>query len=74
MKTPYPRQQDLIDFFVRKQEAGFNTCDTSHTGIGKTLIACMMAKKLNRPVAVLCPKAVIHAWGMEMDECEVDAL
>ena len=74
MKTPYPRQQDLIDFFVRKQEAGFNTCDTSHTGIGKTLIACMMAKKLNRPVAVLCPKAVIPAWGMEMDECEVDDL
>ena len=74
MKTPYPRQQDLIDFFVRQQEAGYNTCDTSHTGVGKTLIACMMAKKLNRPVAVLCPKAVIHAWGMEMDECEIDEI
>lgn len=74
MKTPYPKQEESIEFFVGQQEAGFNTCDTSHTGVGKTLIACMVAKKLNRPVAVLCPKAVIHTWRREMDDCEVDEL
>jgi len=72
MKTLFPKQKDLHDFFVAQQQQGDNTCDTSHTGVGKTVVACQMAKALDRPVAVICPKAVVPSWEREMNETGVD--
>ena len=36
--------------------------DLSDTGTGKTFSACAIAKELNVPVVVVCPKVVIPAW------------
>lgn len=72
MKTLFPKQKDLHDFLVAQQQYGDNTCDTSHTGVGKTVVACQMAKTLDRPVAVICPKAVVPSWEREMNETGVD--
>lgn len=38
------------------------TLDASDTGTGKTYIALAVASVLNRPVYVVCPKAVIPSW------------
>ena len=74
MKTLYEKQQEAFDFFIAKQRAGSNTLDTSHVGTGKTIVACHLAKVLNRPVAVICPKAVIPSWQRELAECGVEPL
>lgn len=74
MKTLFPKQQEAHDFFVEQQQAGNCTCDTSHTGIGKTVVACQMALTLGRPVAVICPKSVIPSWGREMEETGLSPL
>ena len=68
MKTLFPKQQVIHDFFVNQQRQGNNTCETSDTGVGKTVTACQMAKTLGRPVAVICPKAVVPSWEREMAE------
>lgn len=36
--------------------------DLSETGTGKTFSACAVAKELNVPVVVVCPKVVIPSW------------
>lgn len=36
--------------------------DFSATGTGKTYVACAVAKELNVPVVVICPKVVIPTW------------
>lgn len=74
MKTLYPKQQEALDFFLAKHKLGLNSLDTSHVGTGKTIVACHLAKFLNRPVAVLCPKAVIPSWQRELAECGIDPL
>ena len=68
MKTLFPKQQVIHDLFVGQQKQGNNTCGTSDTGVGKTVAACQMAKTLGRPVAVICPKAVVPSWEREMAE------
>ena len=74
MKTLYPKQKEAFDFFSIKQKSGSNTLDTSHVGTGKTVVAGHLAKSLNRPVAVLCPKAVIPSWERELKETGIDPL
>lgn len=74
MKTLYTKQQEALDFFLAKHKLGLNSLDTSHVGTGKTIVACHLAKFLNRPVAVLCPKAVIPSWQRELAECGIDPL
>jgi superfamily II DNA or RNA helicase len=74
MKTLYPKQQDALDFFLAKHKLGSNSLDTSHVGTGKTVVAAHLAKALNRPVAVLCPKAVIPSWERELKETGIDPL
>lgn len=36
--------------------------DQSETGTGKTYVAAWIAKNLNSPVVIVCPKVVIPAW------------
>ena len=37
-------------------------CDQSETGTGKTYVAAWIAKNLNSPVVIVCPKIMIPAW------------
>lgn len=37
--------------------------DLSETGCGKTYVASWIAKHLNNPVVIICPKVVINAWN-----------
>ncbi len=74
MKTLYKKQQEALDFFLAKHKLGLNSLDTSHVGTGKTIVACHLAKALGRPVAVLCPKAVIPSWQREIAECGIEPL
>ena len=37
-------------------------CDQSETGVGKTYVAAWIAKNLNSPVVIVCPKVVIPSW------------
>ena len=37
--------------------------DLSETGTGKTYVAAWVAKQLNVPLVVICPKVVRKAWG-----------
>jgi hypothetical protein len=37
-------------------------CDQSETGVGKTYVAAWLAKNLNSPVVIVCPKVVIPSW------------
>jgi len=74
MKTLYPKQQKIHDLFVAKQRQGKSTCDTSHTGVGKTIVGCYLAKTLGRPVAVICPKAVVPSWQREMAEMDISPI
>ena len=74
MKTLYPKQKEAFDFFSIKQKSGSNTLDTSHVGTGKTVVAAHLAKSLNRPIAVICPKAVIPSWERELKETGIEPL
>ena len=74
MKTLYPKQQEAFDFFWAKHKLGLNSLDTSHVGTGKTVVAAHLAKVLKRPVAVLCPKAVIPSWERELKETGIEPL
>ena len=74
MKTLFPKQKEVCDFFLSHQKMGVNTCDTSHTGTGKTVVGCQLAKNLGSPVVVICPKAVMPSWGREMEETGLSPL
>jgi len=68
MKTLFPKQQEAHDFFLLHQQKDICTCDTSHTGVGKTVVGCQLALNRGGPVAVMCPKAVVPSWEREMEE------
>jgi len=74
MKTLYAKQQEAHDFFLQHQLAGKATLDTSDVGTGKTIVGCTLAQSLNRPVAVMCPKAVIPVWQREFAEMGIEPL
>jgi len=68
MKTLFPSQEEACIFFEKNQSLKVNTIDTSEVGTGKTVVAAHLAKRLSRPVAVICPKAVIPSWERELKE------
>jgi superfamily II DNA or RNA helicase len=41
--------------------------DLSETGCGKTYVATWIAKQMNVPITVICPKGVILAWQRVLD-------
>ena len=53
-----PHAKTLLDSLYLNGYAA----DLSDTGTGKTFTACAVAKELNVPVIVVCPKVVIPAW------------
>lgn len=48
--------------------------DLSETGCGKTYIATYVAKTMNVPVVVICPKAVIPVWNRVMASAGIGAM
>lgn len=46
--------------------------DMSDTGTGKTYVACWVAKMINNPVFVICPKVVIDSWKNTLAEFGID--
>lgn len=53
-----PHAQKLLGALARHRAA----LDASDTGLGKTHIACWVAKHLNLPVAIVCPKILKQVW------------
>jgi superfamily II DNA or RNA helicase len=45
--------------------------DLSETGCGKTYVATYVAKSMNVPVVVICPKAVIPVWKRVMADAGI---
>ena len=74
MKALFPKQRTAADFFIDVLGQGKSTMDTSSVGTGKTVVASYVAKELARPVAVICPKAVIPAWERELNEFGITPL
>ena len=74
MKTLFPKQKEAADFFIANLKEGQSTLDASAVGTGKTVVAAAIAKELECPVAVICPKAVIPSWERELTEMGVDPL
>ena len=72
MKRLFSKQEEAWSFFVSKLSKGINTIDTSSVGTGKTVVAAAIAKKLDCPIAVICPKAVIPSWTRELKDMGVD--
>jgi SWI/SNF-related matrix-associated actin-dependent regulator 1 of chromatin subfamily A len=73
MKTLYPVQERHVKRLLDLLTSRSSALDMSDTGTGKTLCAINVAKELNRPVLVICPKAVIPSWKRELDEQGVPA-
>lgn len=48
--------------------------DTSETGTGKTLSWCVIARRFNVPMFVVCPKSAINVWETFSDLCGVDCI
>ena len=74
MKALFPKQSTAADFFIGVLNEGKCTIDSSSVGTGKTVVASHIAKELDRPVAVICPKAVIPSWERELEEFGVTPL
>ncbi len=74
MKVLYPKQQEAAEFFISTLSSGKCSIDTSSVGTGKTVVAAYVAKKLECPVAVICPKSVIPAWERELEDMGVTPL
>ena len=67
MKTLFPKQKEAKEFFQERIRCGGNTLDSSSVGTGKTVVAVHLVKDLDRPFAVICPKAVVPAWERECE-------
>jgi superfamily II DNA or RNA helicase len=74
MKTLYPAQQKALDFFLQTHRTGRNSLDTSVVGTGKTVVSVHLTQQLDRPVAVVCPKAVITNWKREFQAHGVEPI
>ena len=47
--------------------------DASQTGTGKTYVASWIAKQLNVPIVVICPKVAIKTWNTVLNKFNVKA-
>jgi hypothetical protein len=74
MKTLFPKQKQSVDFLKSALLQYKGALDSSHTGVGKTVIACHLAKEMGLPVAVVCPKIVIPHWERELADVGIEPL
>jgi len=68
MKTLFPKQRQSVDFLKEALRTYGGALDSSHTGVGKTVIASHIALEMDQPIAVICPKIVIPHWERELKE------
>jgi len=68
MKQLFPSQKQAADFLTKALLDGRAALDSSHTGVGKTVVACHIAKEMGLPVVIICPKIVIPHWKRELAE------
>lgn len=57
-----PQKQHAINLLNSLYINGV-AADLSETGTGKSYVATWIAKHLNNPVVIICPKVVISAWN-----------
>lgn len=70
--TPLPHQVEAVDWLVELLTERNSAVDASVPGFGKTFVACFVAKRLGRKIAVLCPKVMIRAWTDAAAACGVE--
>jgi len=71
MKKLFPKQRESVDRLKESLRIYGGALDSSQTGVGKTVIASYVARELDCPVVVVCPKIVIPQWQRELDEVGV---
>jgi hypothetical protein len=71
MKKLFTKQEESKLTLLRELSAGGGALDSSHTGVGKTVIASHLARDHGLPVAVICPKIVVPQWERELAEAGV---
>lgn len=55
-------QVDAVGKLVSSLNHWNSGIDGSDTGVGKTYIACAVARELNLNMVVICPKSIINKW------------
>ena len=68
----YDWQQPSADALLASLREHHVAADWSDTGTGKTAKAVWVAKQLGKPVAIICPKAVIPAWKRWCQEAGIE--
>jgi len=71
MKTLFTKQHESMIKLKTALDQYGGALDSSHTGVGKTVIAAHLAASQPLPVAVICPKIMIPAWERELAEVGV---
>lgn len=73
MKTLYPAQEKAVNFHTTRifGLGHGSSLDTSRTGTGKTVVACRVARNVDK-VAVICPKICIPQWERELREQDIE--
>lgn len=74
MKTLFTKQLESVSALRAALAQYEGALDSSHTGVGKTVIAASLASMQTNPVVVICPKIVIPAWERELAEVGVKPL
>ena len=62
MLTPHKYQEEAISHLLDLVPRNLAGIDGSDCGVGKTLVAVEVMKRLNLPTLVVCPKAVRPGW------------
>jgi len=62
MIEPLPFQQDAIGHHVRLLRERGASAEASVAGFGKTFVASFVAREMQHPMVVICPKVVIPHW------------
>jgi len=57
-----PWQVDSVSKLITSLSKWNSAIDGSDVGVGKTYVACAVARELNMNILVVCPKAVMEAW------------
>ena len=64
----HPYQKDHVRRLLYALRRDQNVLDASDTGTGKTVTSAVLARLLECPVFVVCPKAVIPSWERHLKE------
>ena len=66
-------QVEHAKFLLTSLYLNGGSLDPSDTGCGKTYVAASLARALNRPVVVICPKPIVSKWHTVLESFGVKA-